>query len=179
LAVENHKDQRISEKLELLKRLSSEFIGLCVDVGNNFTLMEDPLDTARAFAPWAFTVHFKDHAVREYEEGFLFSDVALGDGFLDLPALVKVLRDARKDVRFNLESITRDPLKVPVLTDAYWATLPDTPPRDLARTLRVVKAQAHREPFPIVSKLAQAEQLELERRTVERSIAYARDRLSL
>ena len=179
LAVENHKDQRMPERLELLKRLSSEFIGLCVDVGNNFTLMEDPLDTVRAFAPWAFTVHFKDHAVREYEDGFLFSDVALGDGFLDLPALVKVLRDARKDVRFNLESITRDPLKVPVLTDTYWATLPETPPREFARTLRVVKANARSEPFPLVSKLTQAEQLELERRTVERSIAYARDKLSL
>ena len=76
LAVENHKDQRIEEKLPLLKRLSSEFIGLCVDVGNNFPLLEDPLELAQAFAPWAFTVHLKDQAVREYDEGFLLADVA-------------------------------------------------------------------------------------------------------
>src|SRR6185369_1454862 len=32
LAVENHKDQRISEKLDLLEKVSSEHIGVCVDV---------------------------------------------------------------------------------------------------------------------------------------------------
>lgn len=179
LAVENHKDQRVAEKVALLKRLSSEYIGLCLDVGNNFALLEDPLDTARALAPWTFTVHLKDHVVREYDEGFLFSDVALGDGVLDLPALVKVLRAAHPKLRFNYESITRDPLQVPVLTEAYWTTLSDTPARELARAWRVVKAQARREPLAAVSKLPEAEQVELERRDVERSLAYARDHLDL
>ena len=179
LAVENHKDQRIVEKLELLKRLSSEFIGLCVDVGNNLALMEDPLDTVRAFAPWAFTVHIKDHAVREYEEGFLLADAALGEGFLDLPAMVKVFRQAKPDLKFNFETITRDALKIPVLTDAYWATLPDTPARELARTLRLVKSQPHLRSLVTVSKLPEAEQLELERGIVERSLKYARDKLEL
>ncbi|MBI5397281.1 MAG: sugar phosphate isomerase/epimerase, partial [Verrucomicrobia bacterium] len=89
LAVENHKDQRIAEKLDTLKRVSSEWVGLCVDVANNFTLMEDPLETARAFAPFALTVHIKDQAIQPDADGFLLTDVALGDGFLDLPAIVK------------------------------------------------------------------------------------------
>ena len=42
LAVENHKDQRIGEKLATLKHVGSEFIGVCIDFGNNFTLLEDP-----------------------------------------------------------------------------------------------------------------------------------------
>ena len=74
LAVENHKDQRIPEKLAVLKSLSSEWIGLCVDVGNNLALLENPLDTVRALAPWAFTVHLKDAAVRECDDGFLLAD---------------------------------------------------------------------------------------------------------
>ena len=132
LAVENHKDQRIEEKLALLKKLSSEFIGLCVDVGNNFPLLEDPLELVQAFAPWAFTVHLKDQAVREYDEGFLLADVALGAGFLDLPRIVKTLRDAKPDIKFNLETITRDALEVPVLTERFWVTLRDTPASALA-----------------------------------------------
>ncbi len=179
LAVENHKDQRCAEKVALLQRLSSEWIGVCVDVGNNFALMEDPLDTVRALAPWALTVHFKDQAVRESDTGFLFADVPLGDGFLDLAAMVKELRAVHSDLPFNLETITRDPLEVPVLTDGYWATLPDTPARELARTWRVVKTRSRPEPWPAVSKLPVAEQLELERRNVERSLAYARARLGL
>jgi sugar phosphate isomerase/epimerase len=179
LGVENHKDQRIAEKLALLKRLSSEFIGLCVDVGNNLALLEDPLDTVHAFAPWAFTVHLKDHAVGEYAEGFLLADAALGDGFLDLPAIVKVLREAKPDIKFNFESITRDALRVPILTQGYWATLSDTPAPALARILRLVKTHSHPEAPVTVSKLPAAQQLELERRNVERSLVYARERLGL
>lgn len=179
LAVENHKDQRTWEKLAMLKRISSEFIGLCVDVGNNFPLMEDPLETVRAFAPWAFTVHLKDQAVREYDEGFLLADVALGEGFLDLPAMVKVLLNAKPDLRFNFETITRDPIRVPILTDGFWATLRDTPAAALARALHVLKNQSHPDQFHVVSKLPRQDQLALERQNVEHSIAYAKERLGL
>ena len=179
LTVENHKDQRIAEKLDTLKRVGSEWVGLCVDVANNFTLMEDPLETARAFAPFAFTVHIKDRAVRECEGGFLLTDVALGEGFLDLLAIVKVLRDAKPEIKFNLETITRDPIKVPVLTDGYRATLADTPARELARTMGVVKTQSSPAPLAEVSKLPAGQQLDLERRNVEKSLAYARNRLAL
>jgi 3-oxoisoapionate decarboxylase len=179
LAVENHKDQRIAEKLGLLKGLQSEFIGLCVDFGNNFPLMENPLEAARAFAPWAMSAHIKDQAVREYEDGYLFADVALGDGFLDLPAMVKVLREAKPALRFSFETITRDALKVPVLTDRYWATFPDTPARELAQTWRVVKARRHPEPFVVVSQLPVAQQLALEERNIARSLVYAREKLGL
>jgi sugar phosphate isomerase/epimerase len=179
LAVENHKDQRIAEKLETLRRLSTEFIGVCVDVGNNLALMEDPLEVVRALAPWAVTVHLKDHVVREYAEGFLLADVALGAGFLDLPAMVKALREAHPAITFNLETITRDALKVPVLTEGYWATLSDTPARELARTWRLVKAASLPESLVAVSRLPDAQQRDLERRQVEQSLAYARERLGL
>lgn len=179
LAVENHKDQRIAEKLETIKRLSSEFIGLCVDVGNSFTLLEDPLYTARAFAPWAFTAHFKDQAARENLDGFLFADVPLGEGFLDLPGLVKILNAAKPDIHLNLELITRDPLKVPILKDDFWVSMPDTPARDLARILRFLKSQASQKPFTTVSDLPTDQQLALEMSNVRQSLTYARERLGL
>ena len=179
LAIENHKDQRIGEKIAMIKRLGSDYIGLCVDVGNSFTLMEDPLELVRAYAPYAFTVHFKDQAVRENPNGFSFADVPLGDGFLDLPALVKVLRDAKPDIHLNLELITRDPLDVPVLKDEFWATMPDTPASDLARVLRTIKTRGAQKPFVNVSELPVERQLALELNNVKQSLAYARDRLGL
>jgi sugar phosphate isomerase/epimerase len=179
LAVENHKDQRTGERLDLLRHLSSEYIGACVDLGNSFALLEDFTETARAFAPWAMTVHIKDQAVRPYNEGFLYADVALGDGMIDLPALVNLLREARPGIRFHLETITRDALRVPVLSRDYWVTLADTPARDLARTWAVVMREAHPTPFVEVSGLDDAGQLALEDRHVTRSFAYARERLGL
>jgi len=175
LAVENHKDQLIAEKLETLRRVGSEWIGLCVDVGNNVALMEEPLETVRAFAPLAFTVHLKDLAVQEYDEGWLLADVALGDGFLPLKEVVDTVRRARPDVGFYLETITRDPLKIPFRTDAFWATLPGNREETLARMNSIV----NRKSVASVRSLPVAQQLQLERRNIERSFVYAQEHLSL
>ena len=92
LALENHKDWRVPELLDLLRRISSEFVGVCVDTGNNLALVEDPMAVVESLAPFAFSSHLKDMAVQEYEEGFLLSEVALGEGFLDLERIVALLR---------------------------------------------------------------------------------------
>jgi sugar phosphate isomerase/epimerase len=179
LAVENHKCHRVDERLDLLKQLGSEWIGMCVDTGNSFSLCEDPMDVVRAYAPFAFSVHVRDHTVQEYEEGFLFGEIALGQGFFDVPAMIRTLRAARPEVRFNLEMIARDPLRVPVLTPTYWVTMPDVPGADLARTLRTVKAKTPREPLPTMGTLPMEQQVACEQRMVEDSLAYAREHLHL
>jgi sugar phosphate isomerase/epimerase len=179
LAIENHKCHRVDERLAFLKQLSSQWIGMCVDTGNSFALCEDLTEVVRAYAPFAFSVHVRDQGVQPYEEGFLFTDTALGKGFLDVPAAVQTLRQARPDVRFNLEVIARDPLRVPVLTPKYWATMAGVPATDLARTLRTVKAKTPREPLLMVSSLPVDQQVECEQRMVEDSLAYAREHLGL
>jgi sugar phosphate isomerase/epimerase len=179
LAVENHKDQLVAEKLETLRQIDSEYVGLCVDVGNNFPLLEDPVASVRAFAPWAMTVHLKDQAVRPSPDGFLMADVALGDGCLDLPAIVDSLRAAKPGIHFNYETITRNALSVPVLTRQFYATLPDTPASNLARMLEILKSRSHSDPFVEVSRLNVDAQLELELAWLQSSLTYACDRLGL
>jgi sugar phosphate isomerase/epimerase len=179
LAVENHKDWRVPELLELLRRLSSEYVGVCVDTGNSIALLEDPMGVVESYAPWAFAVHLKDMAVREYDEGFLLSEVPLGDGFLDLPRIVQVLTKARPEVRFNLEMLTRDPLRVPCLTPKYWATCAELPGRQLADTLMRVRRHAWPKPLPQVSPLEAAKRQQVEEENVIRSLAFARERLGL
>jgi 3-oxoisoapionate decarboxylase len=179
LAVENHKDQLVPEKLALLKKLGSEWIGLCVDVANNFALMEDPLECLRAFAPFAFTVHLKDMAAKACADGWLLADVALGDGFLELPAMVSILRAANPKVTFNLETITREAIKWPVRTDAFWATIPGPRPAAIERAAAIIKARPG-VVFPEnPANLPLPQQLDMERRHVERSLAFARDRLNI
>jgi 3-oxoisoapionate decarboxylase len=179
LAVENHKDQRVPEKLALLKNLSSEWIGLCVDVANNFALMEDPLESIRAFAPFAFTVHIKDMVAKEYADGWLLADVALGDGFLDLTAMVSVLRAANPAVRFNLETITREAIKWPARTDAFWSTIPGPRTAALERAVAIMKAKPGAGFPENPANLPVPQQLDMERRQLERSLAFARNRLDI
>ena len=177
-APENHKDHRIEERVRALRAIDSEYVGVCLDTGNNFALLEDPLDTVKALAPWARAVHIKDQAARLVPQGFLFGDIPLGQGFIDLKAIVSVLRQTRPDVHFTLELLTRDPLLVPCLEPSYWATFPDVPATDLARTLRTVRDHQSAE-LQYPSKLQLNEQVELERRNVSASIDFARDHLGL
>jgi sugar phosphate isomerase/epimerase len=178
IALENHKDHRVEERLEVFRRLQSEYVGACFDCANSFALLEDPLEVARAYAPWTVSVHLKDVTLAETTDGFSMTDVALGDGFLDLAGMVKILREAKPEVKFSLESITKEPTLVPCLTPAYWATFGEVPARDLARTLRVVKERAGRS-LPAAGAAAQAEVLEREENLVRKSLAFARDRLGL
>jgi 3-oxoisoapionate decarboxylase len=173
LAVENHKDFRTDELMDLLKRASSECVGVCVDTGNNIALLEEPQRVVEALAPWARTVHLKDMAVEEAEDGFRLAEVPLGEGYLDLRAIVATLRKANPKLRFQLEMITRDPLSIPCLTDKYWATLERVPGRDLARTLAEVRRVARKTPLPRITKLTPSEQLDFEDRHVAESFAYA------
>jgi sugar phosphate isomerase/epimerase len=179
MAIENHKDLRVSEQVDVLKRLGSEFVGVNVDTGNNIALLEDPMTTVDALAPFAFTTHLKDMAVQEYEDGFLLSEVPLGDGFLDLNRIVERLRKANSKIQFNLEMITRDPLKIPCLTQKYWATMTGVPASHLAGALAMVLQHSSKKYLPRTTGLDTAEQLEMEDGHVRKSFAYAREHLGM
>lgn len=178
IAVENHKDQRDAERVALFEHISSEFVGACVDTGNSFALLEDPIETVKAFAPWAHSVHLKDQALQLYDDGFLLADIPLGQGGLDLKSMVAILKKAKPGIHFSLELITRDPLKVPCLTDPYWSTLPKLPARDLARTLRYVREHST-DKLQYISKMTEKEQVAREDLNVRQSLDYARDKLGL
>jgi sugar phosphate isomerase/epimerase len=178
LAVENHKDWRADELIRVLKQAGNDHIGVCLDTGNSIALLEDPMEVIDALAPFAFTTHFKDMAVEEYRDGFLLSEVPLGGGILDLPRAIATLRAARPDIRFNLEMITRDPLKVPCLTEGYWTTFPALSGKHLARALMLVRGHRQAQPLPRISHKPIDEQLRDEDENVRRCLAFAREKLT-
>lgn len=173
LAVENHKDYRVDELIDLLRRISSEWVGVCLDTGNNLALLDEPHATVEALAPFTRTVHLKDIGVEECDQGFRMAEVPLGTGTFDLPRMVTAIRRANPNVIFQLEMMTRDPLLIPCLTEKYWATLPSLPGRDLARTLAAVKKLARKDALMRMSSLAAADQIAIEDRNVRESFDFA------
>ncbi len=177
MGLENHKDWTIEDMLGILKRHSSEYLGVCIDTGNNISLLDDPMEVVRAFAPYAVATHVKDMGVDEYADGFLLSEMKLGDGMLDMKEVVRIIKTARPSTRITLKMITRDPLKVPCLTDKYWENFPDRPGKYLADTLAMVR-RSHQK-LPVVSGLPKAEQLQVEDDNVKRCLEYGRRVLGL
>ena len=76
----------------------------------------------------------------------------LGEGFLDIKGMVATLRQKDPKMPFDLEMITRDPLKIPVFTDKYWVTFDDSysplPGRDFAKIVQLVNQNQPEEPAP-------------------------------
>jgi sugar phosphate isomerase/epimerase len=177
LAVENHKDQRIDERVALFERLNCECIGACIDTGNSIALLDDPYEAVEALAPFAMTVHLKDQSLEMYEEGFLLGDVPLGQGSLDLKRMVNTIRKAKPTIRFALELITRDALRVPCLTEGYWAPMPDIPAQQMANIMRLVRDKPTESQE--VSTLSDERQVELETANVLESLRYAGKELEI
>jgi hypothetical protein len=75
--------------------------------------------------------------------------------------------------------ITRDPLKIPCLTNEYWETLPAVGPKSLASTLKLVKAHPFKPQLPVVSPLPAEERLAAEEQNVLASLEYSRKHLAL
>ena len=177
-AVENHKDQRLDERIALFKHLDSEFIGACLDTGNSFALLEGAYEPIEQLAPYAFSIHLKDQALKEYEDGFLLGDVPLGQGSFDLKRMVEIIKKAKPKVKFALELITRDALKVPCLTQQFYAPMPTIRATDLARTMRFVREHPIKN-LQQVSTLSLEKQVQLEDANVRTSIDYAGAELGL
>jgi 3-oxoisoapionate decarboxylase len=174
LAIENHKDWRAQELVDILERANSPRLGVCLDTGNSVALLEEPHEVVEQLAPLAFTTHFKDMAVREYDDGYQLSEVPLGTGMLDLPRVVRMLRAKQPEIHLILEMITRDPLKVPCLTAKYWATFETLSGRYLASMIKLVRQRGWREPLPEISNLPRDQQLRAEDDNIAKCLEFAR-----
>ncbi|GEO20424.1 hypothetical protein CQA01_09580 [Cyclobacterium qasimii] len=177
LAIENHKDWRAHELAQLMKGISSEWVGVTLDFGNSIALMEQPVHTLQLLAPYVFSTHVKDMAVRPYPEGFQLSEVPLGEGLIDLKKIVNTCKEHNPSITFNLEMITRNPLLIPCLTPAYWTTLGQVPASELAEMLTWVNSNGSN--LPSVNSLGPEALLAKEEKNVLTSLAYSNKNLNL
>ena len=165
------------------KSTGSEYIGVCLDMINNVSLIETPMQTIETLAPYTLCVSFKDVAVDFYEEGL----AAIGGSLRR-----RSQRSARhrspapegetRTVLFLLEMITRDPLKVPIFTEQYWKVYDDkspVPPRDLAMLVDWVRKHPPKKPLPRISGLTPEQRLAFEDACNQQCIDYAREKLPL
>jgi sugar phosphate isomerase/epimerase len=182
LGIENHKGWRSAEQAAWLKRTGSEWIGVHFDFGNNIALCEEPSETLHNLLPYTVACHLKDMAVEPYDDGFLLSEVPLGEGVLDIKGMVAALKKKNPNMPFDLEMITRDPLKIPIFTSKYWTTFDDPyspmPGHDVARVVEIVVKKS-KKTLPQVTGLSAEAYVKMEDDMIGKSIEYARQNLDL
>ena len=103
LAVENRLGLGSADLAALLHSIGDPHLGFCVDTANSIGLLERPLETVGNLAPLAVQVHLKDYAVDKIPVGYHVNGRPLGEGWLDVPAVLRALGAGWRDLDFLLE----------------------------------------------------------------------------
>ncbi|MGC8878891.1 MAG: sugar phosphate isomerase/epimerase family protein [Anaerolineae bacterium] len=112
LAVENHFDFTAEEYLDLIQRVNSPYFGMTFDTGNALRIGDDPVEAARMLAPYVFATHTKDVAPLygvSPKEWHFFACVPIGQGIINIPALVDALLVGGYQGLFAIELDYMDP----------------------------------------------------------------------
>jgi len=140
LAVENHGDMTSRELKSLIEEAGADFTACCFDAGNPAMLGEDPVAALEILGPYMVTSHIRDSAVYEHPRGAAVLWVALGDGSVDMEAMVRRFTELCPKAPFQLEILTGSPARVlPYLEADYWKAFPRMPAADFARFLALAR----------------------------------------
>lgn len=105
LAIENHDRFRCSALVEILKRLDSSAVGVCLDTANSLGALETIETVVELLGPWTLNLHVKDFEIFRpaHQKGFAIEGRPAGRGRLDIPCLLDRLRALGRDPNAILE----------------------------------------------------------------------------
>jgi sugar phosphate isomerase/epimerase len=92
LALENYHGITLDELVAVIQAINDATFGACIDTANSAALIEHPLEVTRRLAPYAVSVHIKDFKVEMSERGHRILGVPLGEGMVDFPQVLAILR---------------------------------------------------------------------------------------
>lgn len=106
-----------------------ETVGVCLDTGNSWLGGAEPLDYVKVFGKRIGHVHWKDMPKEmETQRGKLFgcgmATIALGDGVVGIPAIVRALKQSGFDGATTLEIFGADNVKVSAQRLKSWWNTP-------------------------------------------------------
>lgn len=105
IAVETYEQVPTSRILEVIQRVGSPFLGICLDPANTVAALEQPRAVIDAVAPYVLNMHIKDFAFSRKEGwvGFTYSGAPLGEGLLDYDYMVGRIQPKQRNINQIIE----------------------------------------------------------------------------
>ncbi len=105
LAVENHGRHASTRLIEILQRVDTPAVGVCLDTTNSLGALERPEETVAALAPWSVNLHIKDFTIRRMSHlfGYEITGCPAGTGLLDIQAVLDRVRATGRDLSVIVE----------------------------------------------------------------------------
>ncbi len=125
LAIENHDRFKAATLADIIDRIGSRYVGICLDTVNSFGAQEGPEAVLKVLGPLTVNLHIKDFAVirARHNMGFAIEGRSAGQGQLDIPWLLRELNRMGRDVNAILELWTppQERLEDTIALEDAWA----------------------------------------------------------
>jgi sugar phosphate isomerase/epimerase len=126
LAIENHDRLTCAQFNEIIDRVGADWVGICLDTVNSLGAVEAPNTVIPALAPRAINVHMKDFEIvrTNGQMGFTVRGTALGQGRLDVAAVIAAVGGAAREITAVIELWTprQESYAETVALEDIWAT---------------------------------------------------------
>lgn len=145
LAIETHFEFTTFELLKLITYCDArpgEWLGICLDTMNLLTMLEDPILAAQRVLPWMVSTHIKDGCIRLTEEGFVSYPTRIGDGIVDISALLKLLKTQERTIHLSIEDHGGS-FDIPIFNSDFRKEFPDLRTDELIKLLLLAGKTAH------------------------------------
>jgi sugar phosphate isomerase/epimerase len=142
LAIETHFEFTSAELLRLFDMCDAEpgaWLGVCLDTMNLMTMIEHPVAAAGRLLPWVVSTHVKDGGILESREGLLTFPAPIGQGVIDLRAIIRMLGTLEHLPHLSVEDHGGSFL-LPVRDAAFLARFPDLNGAELAALVEMAEA---------------------------------------
>jgi sugar phosphate isomerase/epimerase len=126
LAIENHDRLTCAEFNEIIDRIGSDWVGICLDTVNSLGAVEAPNTVVPALAPRAINVHMKDFEIirTNGQMGFTVRGTALGQGRLDVEEVIAAVGGRTREITAVIELWTprQESYSATVALEDSWAS---------------------------------------------------------
>jgi len=105
LALETYEQVSTADLVDLVARIGSERLGICLDPANVVARLEPPRDCVVATAPHVKNIHVKDFAFARQPGwvGFTYGGAPMGEGLHDYPHLLETVRPRERGINEVVE----------------------------------------------------------------------------
>jgi sugar phosphate isomerase/epimerase len=125
LAIENHDRFEARTLAQIVERIGSGYVGICLDTVNSFGALEGPKVVLEALGPLVVNLHIKDFSIfrASHLMGFTIEGRPAGQGQLSVPWLLAELGKLGLDPNAILELWTppEDTLPASIAKEDAWA----------------------------------------------------------
>ena len=136
LDLKTHEEISTPEVVQMVEAVGPDVLGIGLDQVNVLVRLEDPLAAARRTAPYVRRVFLSDADLFFVDHGVERKLRPLGDGIVDWPGTLAILKAAGAAPSFTVE-LHRGQFSMPIFDAAWMASEPAISPLELAEVVRL------------------------------------------